>query len=130
MNNKNIVSLGNTTKNVKTKIYLIIFLIADVYKDYLKISKKVCEAIENDFIPVILGGDHSLSIGSVNGTSSFFAKSSSEIGVIWIDAHPDINTPLTSSSGNMHGQPVSFLLHELDEYLPKLKGFEWAKSWF
>ena len=66
-----------------------------------------------------------MAIGSVDGTAQALAKNNSEIGLIWVDAHADINTPLTTASGNMHGQPVSFLLKELDEYLPRLRGFEW-----
>ena len=83
-----------------------------------------------------MGGDHSLAIGSVNGTSDAMSKGitdlkmkGSSFGLIWIDAHADINTPLTSASGNLHGQPVSFILHELDEYIPRLKGFEWNEAW-
>ena len=79
-------------------------------------------------IPVVLGGDHSLAIGSVNGTANS-ESIKSQIGLIWIDAHADINTPLTSTSGNLHGQPVSFLLYELDKYLPKLKEFDWIRPW-
>lgn len=90
----------------------------------------VSQAIEHDFIPIILGGDHSLAIGSVDGTAQALAKSQSDVGLIWVDAHADINTPLTTASGNMHGQPVSFLLKELDEYLPRLRGFEWQLPWY
>ena len=89
-------------------------------------SRIVSKAICSDFIPVILGGDHSLAIGSVNGTASTLK---SDLGLIWIDAHADINTPLTSISGNLHGQPVSFLLHELKDCLPVIDGFEWIKPW-
>lgn len=81
---------------------------------------------------VTLGGDHSLAIGSVFGSSSALSKTQGDptlmgsgMGLIWIDAHADINTPLTSDTGNLHGQPLSFILHELDEYLPSMKGFEW-----
>ena len=100
-----------------------------------KLAHSVCSAIENDFVPIILGGDHSLAIGSVYGSSSALSKihgdptiMGSGMGLIWIDAHADINTPLTSSTGNLHGQPVSFILHELDKYLPGLQGFEWNLS--
>lgn len=55
---------------------------------------------------VVLGGDHSVAIGSIAGVLS----SRPDVGVIWIDAHADINTPETSPSGNMHGMPVSFLM--------------------
>jgi len=97
-----------------------------------KLSETVCSSIEKGYVPVTLGGDHSLAIGSVHGSSTALSKNNdimgSEMGLIWVDAHADINTPLTSDSGNLHGQPVSFILHELDEYLPGLKGFEWNLS--
>lgn len=89
-----------------------------------KLSNSVQEAIRNGHVPVLLGGDHSLAIGSVHGTANALG---SQIGLIWVDAHADINTPLTSASGNLHGQPVSFLLYELDKYLPKLEAFKWVK---
>lgn len=99
-------------------------------------SDTVCSSIEQNYVPIILGGDHSLAIGSVHGSSTALSQKygdpnlmGSGMGLIWIDAHADINTPLTSDSGNLHGQPVSFILHELDEYLPGLTGFEWNQSW-
>ncbi|MGH0141383.1 UNVERIFIED_CONTAM: hypothetical protein FKN15_073636 [Acipenser sinensis] len=58
---------------------------------------------------VVLGGDHSLAIGSILG----HARSQRDLCLVWVDAHADINTPLTSPTGNVHGQPVSYLLKEL-----------------
>ena len=80
---------------------------------YLPSILKVCEAayqagraaIEEDFIPLFMGGDHSLSIGSIGGVTH-----SEPAGVIWIDAHGDFNTPETSPSGNIHGMSVAALL--------------------
>ncbi|XP_063803878.1 arginase-2, mitochondrial isoform X4 [Pseudophryne corroboree] len=60
---------------------------------------------------ITLGGDHSLALGSISG----HAQHCSDLCVVWVDAHADINTPLTTSSGNLHGQPVSFLLRELQD---------------
>lgn len=106
-----------------------------VGKTNLMLSHCVRNAIERGFVPVTLGGDHSLAIGSVNGSSAALSKHISDpkllgssMGLIWVDAHADINTPLTSASGNLHGQPVSFILHELDKYIPRLKGFEWNEA--
>jgi arginase len=94
------------------------------------LSDTVASAIYEGYTPVILGGDHSLGIGSVSGTvKATKAKLNSDIGLIWIDAHADINTPLTSNTGNLHGQPVSFLVHELHDYVPKLRGYESINSW-
>ncbi|EDP64922.1 arginase [alpha proteobacterium BAL199] len=57
--------------------------------------------------PVILGGDHSLSMGSVTGVARWCADIGRELFVLWLDAHADFNTPATSPSGNMHGMPVA-----------------------
>jgi arginase len=58
----------------------------------------------------VLGGDHSIAAGSVSGIASFARKEKKKVGVLWIDAHGDINTPETSPSGNIHGMPVAALL--------------------
>lgn len=71
---------------------------------------------------VTLGGDHSLGIGSVQGHS----RQCPDLCLIWVDAHSDINTPLTSPSGNLHGQSVSFLLKELQDKVPAIPGFSWV----
>lgn len=71
-----------------------------------KIYKSVKQAVDNNTIPVTLGGDHSIAIGTVTGSFSKFPNA----GLIWIDAHADINTPLTTESGNLHGCPVAFLM--------------------
>ena len=60
--------------------------------------------------PLVLGGDHSLAVGSVSGVAEFYRRQNQNIGVIWIDAHSDINTPDTSPSGNVHGMPLAALL--------------------
>ncbi|XP_064806926.1 arginase, hepatic-like isoform X2 [Oncorhynchus masou masou] len=67
-------------------------------------------AVKNDgHTCVMLGGDHSLAIGSIQG----HAAAKKDLSVVWVDAHADINTPLTSPTGNIHGQPMSYLIHEL-----------------
>jgi len=63
-------------------------------------------------VPVVLGGDHSLALGSISG-----AAHGREIGVLWIDAHGDFNTPATSPSGNIHGMPLAALCGVGDEQL-------------
>jgi len=71
-----------------------------------KIAEKVSESIASGCIPVCLGGDHSLAIGSISGA----ARVVKNLGCIWIDAHPDANTPESSPSGNIHGMPVAIVL--------------------
>jgi arginase len=74
-------------------------------------------------IPVILGGDHSIAIGTFSGISSFFREQHEEIGLIWFDAHADINTPESSPSGNIHGMPFATILGLGNEELVNLEGF-------
>lgn len=69
------------------------------------VAAEVCESIEAGRMPLVLGGDHSLSIGTLAGASRV-----GRVGAIWIDAHGDINTPATSPSGNIHGMPLAAAL--------------------
>ncbi len=78
--------------------------------------------------PLILGGDHSIAVGTVAGVSRAFRHRGQQIGVIWIDAHSDMNTPETSPSGNIHGMPLACCIgqgpHELThllDYAPKVE---------
>src|SRR5699024_10464982 len=66
----------------------------------------VYSSLSSNSFPFILGGDHSLGLGSISGTSKFY----DDIAIIWIDAHGDINTHETSPSGNAHGMPLSAAL--------------------
>lgn len=90
-------------------------------------SKNMAEAVKNalkmDAMPVILGGDHSIAIGTASGVSSFFKERGEDIGLIWFDAHADINSPETSSSGNIHGMPLGVLLGNGVDELTGLEGF-------
>ena len=79
--------------------------------------------LNDDAMPVILGGDHSIAIGTLSGISSFLREKNEELGLIWFDAHADINSPETSSSGNIHGMPLATLLGYGNEELVGLEGF-------
>ncbi|XP_048210047.1 arginase-1 [Perognathus longimembris pacificus] len=87
-----------------------------------KLAGVVEEAQKQKRVSVVLGGDHSLAIGSISG----HARVHNDLAVIWVDAHTDINTPQTTISGNLHGQPVSFLLRELQNQMPAVPGFSWV----
>jgi arginase len=63
-------------------------------------------------IPIVLGGDHSLAMGSIGGVARHAAEAERELFVLWLDAHSDFNTPLTSPSGNMHGMAAAMLCRE------------------
>jgi arginase len=75
-----------------------------------KLADHVEAALEEGSTPIILGGDHSIAIGSVAGLASFHRKRGDKVGVIWFDAHGDMNTPETSPSGNIHGMPFAAIL--------------------
>jgi len=79
--------------------------------------------MQKGHLPVILAGDHSNAIGTMSGMSSHFRVNDEELGVIWFDAHADINTPNTTLSGNVHGMPLAVLLGHGDERLVNLFGF-------
>ena len=86
----------------------------------------VAKSLREDGRCLTLGGDHSIAIGTIIG----HAKVNPDLCVLWIDAHADINTPLTSDSGNIHGMPLAFLVKELEPYVPKLPCFEDLKPWY
>ena len=69
-----------------------------------RLASKVYEALTNNTLPFIIGGDHSLALGSIAGSSKYYGN---DLGVIWIDAHGDINTETTSPSDNIHGMPLA-----------------------
>ena len=76
------------------------------------LSRRAYELARSGAIPIFLGGDHSLSMGSVNGLARHWREAGRELFVIWLDAHADYNTPATTLSGNMHGMSAAFLCGE------------------
>jgi len=75
-----------------------------------KTAEMVLKCIESGVTPLVLGGDHSVAAGTVSGVAEFYKRTEKKIGLIWIDAHSDINTPETSPSGNVHGMPLAALM--------------------
>lgn len=71
------------------------------------LAKKTKKVLDNGNFPLILGGDHSMSIGSIAGISAHCRENDKRLGVLWIDAHADMNVPDTTPSGNIHGMPLS-----------------------
>lgn len=89
-----------------------------------ELAHKVSEVVSSNGIPLVLGGDHSIAIGTIAGLGKHYDN----LGVIWFDAHADINTPETTPSGNIHGMPLAVSLglgHEqlinIADYSPKIK---------
>jgi arginase len=92
-----------------------------------QVSQDVAQAVEAAMaertIPITIGGDHSLAIGSIAGVSNYYRKLGQSWGLVWFDAHGDINTPESSSSGNVHGMPLAVSLGHGDKRLVELQGF-------
>jgi arginase len=74
------------------------------------LARKVDRIMELGHFPLVLGGDHSIAVGTLSGISAYAGRHGKKVGLIWIDAHGDINTPETSPSGNIHGMPLAALL--------------------
>jgi arginase len=87
------------------------------------LAGKVEKVLEKGHFPLCIGGDHSLAIGSIAGISSYCKKNRLKFGVIWIDAHADMNTDETTPSGNIHGMPLSVALGIGYEKLVNINGF-------
>jgi arginase len=95
--------------------------IAETCKDLADIVQK---SLEENFVPLVLGGDHSLAAGAVSGVSAHFRKEKKQIGYIWLDAHGDMNTPESSPSGNVHGMPLAAVMGYGAPELVDLLGFK------
>jgi len=83
-----------------------------------QVADEVAGAIEDGATPLVLGGDHSVAIGSLRG-----AAADADVGTVWFDAHADMNTPSTSPSGNVHGMPLAAALGRRE-----FEGVEWATA--
>lgn len=84
--------------------------LGEIYHVCNRLRLRVRRALEAGEVPVVLGGDHSIAIGTVSGVSEFFRTRNQEVGLIWVDAHADMNTPESTPSGNVHGMPLAALL--------------------
>jgi arginase len=95
--------------------------IADACKDLAAIVEK---SLDENMMPVVLGGDHSIAAGTLSGVAGHFRKKEKKIGLIWLDAHGDINTPESSPSGNVHGMPLAAAMGYGATELVELHGFK------
>lgn len=82
-----------------------------------KLATSVKSIVDAGDFPLILGGDHSMSIGSIAGIAAHCKEQNKRLGVLWIDAHADMNTPETTPSGNIHGMPLATCLGIGDDSL-------------
>ena len=83
----------------------------------------VLDALDRGRFPVVLGGDHSVAAGTISGVAHHFRKREESIGVLWVDAHGDMNTPKTTPSGNVHGMPLAAVLGHGPRELTRIGGF-------
>lgn len=97
--------------------------IKEIVKTSEVLAKRVEKSLNNGHFPLVLGGDHSMALGSIAGISSYCKKNNLKLGVIWIDAHADMNTDETSPSGNIHGMPMAASLGLGNEKLTNIYGF-------
>jgi len=97
--------------------------LGEIYHVCNRLRLRVRRTLEAGEVPVVLGGDHSIAIGTVSGVSEFFRGRNQEVGLIWVDAHADMNTPESSPSGNVHGMPLAALLGFGSERLVEMGGF-------
>ena len=105
--------------------------IGDPHKRYVADIASVCRnlyesargVLDEGGLPLVLGGDHSLGAGSVAATAAWAQARSRKIGLIWVDAHGDMNTPSSSTSGNVHGMPLAALLGAEPAELATIGGF-------
>ncbi len=97
--------------------------LAEIKSACEQLATEVRGALEAGELPIVLGGDHSIAIGSIAGVASFYHARNEPIGLIWFDAHADMNTPETTPSGNIHGMPLAVLLGYGAPELTGIEGF-------
>jgi len=87
------------------------------------LARKVESLLNKNYFPLIIGGDHATAIGTIAGISTYCKKRNKTLGIIWIDAHADMNTEETTPSGNIHGMPLAIALGLGHKRLTHLNGF-------
>jgi arginase len=88
-----------------------------------KLAGRVNDALDRGVMPLVLGGDHSVAVGTVSGISNHYRTHGAKAGLIWLDAHADMNTPGSSPSGNVHGMPLACILGHGPAALVDLLGY-------
>jgi len=88
------------------------------------IATQVEGCLDHESMPLVMGGDHSVAVGTASGVARHFRKRGQKIGLIWLDAHADMNTPETSPSGNVHGMPLACIVGFGPAELSEIGGFK------
>jgi arginase len=86
--------------------------LASIAEVVAALADRVEQNVRDGRFPLVLGGDHSVAVGTVSGMARAFRARGERLGVVWVDAHTDMNTPATSPTGNVHGMPLACLLGE------------------
>jgi arginase len=107
--------------------------LSQIARTCTKLAEGLAAEMRHGKFPLVLGGDHSVAVGSVSGASEVLKERGGKLGLIWIDAHTDMNTPETSPSGNVHGMPLACCLGQgpselinIFDYAPKVEGHHTA----
>ncbi len=95
----------------------------EIHRACDRLAVRVEKLMDESVLPVVIGGDHSMAIGTITGVASHFRKRGEKIGLVWVDAHADMNTPDTSPSGNIHGMPLGAVMGYGAPELVNLGGF-------
>jgi len=95
---------------------------AEIVETAKGVAQIVEKTLEDGLLPLVMGGDHSVAIGTIGGVSSFFRKKEKRIGLLWLDAHADMNTPESSPSGNIHGMPLAAIAGYGPDELTQITG--------
>ena len=103
------------------------------YKEQIRtvcseLARQTQDALSAELWPLVIGGDHSIAMGTVSGVSAYLQGRNQQLGVIWFDAHGDMNLPGSSPSGNIHGMPLAHLLGYGDKELSGIAGVNPAIS--
>jgi arginase len=89
----------------------------------VRLAHKTKDVMDEGGLPLVLGGDHSIAVGSVSGVAMHFNERGEKVGVVWCDAHADMNTPETTHSGNIHGMPLASLMGRGSPRLTMIGGY-------
>ena len=98
--------------------------LAEISDTCKELAATVQKSLEEGFTPLVLGGDHSIAVGTMSGVAAHYHKDKKQVGYVWLDAHGDMNTPETSPSGNVHGMPLASVMGYGPPELVELLGFK------
>lgn len=98
--------------------------LAEIAETCRGLAETTERTLADGFLPLLLGGDHSVAVGSIAGVANFYRKQGKRIGCLWLDAHGDMNTPETTPSGNVHGMPLAAIIGLGAPELTGLLGFQ------